>query len=147
MLQPHAHSDGKPHVYTAYHPRWLRHHTSTYWWLQKRSYFAFILRELSCLFVAWFAVYLLMLVRAIGQGEAAYQDFLAWSASAPVLLLNLVSFGFIVYHAITFFMAAPQAMVVHIGGRRVASRLVGGAHYLAWMVVSAVVAWLLLGAR
>lgn len=147
MLQPHAHSDGKPHVYTAYHPRWLRHHTSTYWWLQKRSYFAFILRELSCLFVAWFAVYLLMLVRAIGRGEAAYQDLIAWSASAPVLLLNLVSFGFIVYHAITFFMAAPQAIVVHIGGRRVASGLVGGAHYLAWMVVSAVVAWLLLGAR
>ena len=61
--------------------------------------------------------------------------------------LRLVSFGFIVYHAITFFMAAPQAMVVHIGGRRVASGLVGGAHYLAWMVMSAVVAWLLLGAR
>ena len=33
--------------YTEYHPRWLRPHISTYWWLRKRSYFAFILREIS----------------------------------------------------------------------------------------------------
>jgi len=36
--------------YTAYHPRWLRPHVSTYWWLRKRSYFAFILREISSVF-------------------------------------------------------------------------------------------------
>ena len=42
-------------VYTDYHPRWLRRHVSTYWWLEKPSYFAFILRESTCLFVAWFA--------------------------------------------------------------------------------------------
>jgi fumarate reductase subunit C len=146
MLQPHTYEDGRAHVYTTYHPRWLRHRMSTYWWLQKRSYFAFILRELSCLFVAWFVVYLLMLVRAIGQGDAAYQVFLAWSAGTNLLLLNLVSFGFIVYHAITFFIAAPRAMVVHVGRRRLPNGLVGGAHYLGLIVVSAVVAWVLLGA-
>ena len=32
--------------YTEYHPRWLRQHVSTYWWLRKWSYFAFILREM-----------------------------------------------------------------------------------------------------
>jgi fumarate reductase subunit C len=145
MLQPHAHSDGKLPVYTAYHPRWLRHHTSTYWWLQKRSYFAFILRELSCLFVAWLVVYLLMLVQAVGQGESAYQDFLAWSAGTSVLLGNLVSFGFIIYHAITFFAAAPQALVVHVGRKRVPSGLIAAAHYLGLLMGSAAVAWVLLG--
>ena len=137
---------GEQHVYTAYHPRWLRQRVSTYWWMQKPSYFAFILRELSCLFVAWFVGYLLMLVRAINQGEAAYRDFLAWSADPGVLLVNLVSFGFIVYHAITFFIAAPQALVVHVGRKRVPGGLVGGAHYLGLIVASAVVAWVLLGA-
>ena len=96
--------------------------------------------------MAWFAVYLLMLVHAITQGEAAYQAFLSWSAGTMVLLLNLVSFGFIVYHAITFFAAAPQAMVVHIGRKRVPSSLVGAAHYLALVAGSALVAWVLLGA-
>ena len=42
--------------YTEYHPRWLRQHVSTYWWLGKWSYFAFILREISSLFVAWAVV-------------------------------------------------------------------------------------------
>jgi fumarate reductase subunit C len=96
--------------------------------------------------VAWFVLYLLMLVHAINQGEAAYQSLLAWSADTSVLLLNLVSFGFIVYHAITFFIAAPQAMVVHVGGKRLPGVVVGGAHYLGLIVVSAVLAWVLLGA-
>jgi succinate dehydrogenase subunit C len=146
MLRTDIGSHAQPHVYTPYHPRWLRQQVSTYWWVQKPSYFAFILRELSCLFVAWFVVYLLMLVRAINQGEVAYQDFIAGSAGTGMLLVNLVGFGFIVYHAITFFIAAPQALVVHVGRKRLSSGLVGGAHYLGWIVVSAVVAWVLLGA-
>ena len=32
-----------------------------------------------------------------------------------MLLLNVVSFLFVVFHAITFFDAAPQALVVHVG--------------------------------
>jgi fumarate reductase subunit C len=147
MLPTDIGSHARPHAYTTYHPRWLRQPVSTYWWVQKRSYFAFILRELSCLFVAWFVIYLLMLVRAINEGEAAYQSFFTFSARTSVLLLNLVGFLFIVYHAVTFFDAAPQALVVHVGRKRLPSGLVGAAHYLGWMVVSAAVAWVLLGAR
>lgn len=146
MLHPHSYTDGRPYVYTEYHPRWLRRHVSTYWWLQKPSYCAFMLREASCLFVAWFVVFLLLLVRAVGQGEPSYREFLAWSASRPILLLNLVSLSFIVYHAVTFFSAAPQAMVVHLGRTRVPNVLVGGAHYAALVVASVVIAWILLGA-
>jgi fumarate reductase subunit C len=129
---------------TEYHPRWLRRHVSTYWWLEKPAYFAFILREASCVFVAWFVVYLLMLINAVNQGSASYQLFLDWSASPGILLLNIVSFLFLVYHAVTFFNAAPQAMVVHLGGRRVPGQLIGIGHYAAWVVASVVVAWLLL---
>ena len=55
-------------VYTGYHARWLRRPISTYWWLEKPAYFAFILRESSCMFVAWFVVYLLLLVKALLDG-------------------------------------------------------------------------------
>ena len=58
------------HVQTAYHPRWLRPHVSTYWWMEKPAYLVFILREGSCMFVAWFTAYLLFLLRAMQQGEA-----------------------------------------------------------------------------
>jgi fumarate reductase subunit C len=137
---------GRPHTYTEYHPRWLRQRVSTYWWLQQQSYFAFILRESSCVFVAWFVVYLLMLVRAVSESETRYRQFLGWSASPVVLLLNLVSLFFIVLHTITFFQAAPRAMVVHVGRRRVPDRVVGAAHYVALLAASGIVIWILLGA-
>ena len=132
------------HVHTPYHPRWLRRHVSTYWWLEKWSYFRFILREGSCLFVGWFVVYLLMLVNAVSQGPDSYARFIEWSARPWVVWLNVVGFLFIVYHAITFFDAAPQALVVHAGRTRVPERLVLAGHYVAWAVASVFVAWLVL---
>ena len=126
--------------------RVLPPHVSTFWWLEKASYFAFILRELSCVFVAWFVVYLLLLVRAVIQGDTSYQEFMAWSATAPILLLNVASFLFLMFHAVTFFAAAPQAMVVKVGPNKVPGSLVLAGHYAGLAAVSAVVCWLLLGA-
>jgi fumarate reductase subunit C len=131
-------------VYTEYHQRWLRRPVSTYWWLEKPSYFAFILREGSCMFVGWFVLYLLLLMRATVQGETAYRTFLAWSATPGILILNAVTLVFVLYHAITFFTAAPQAMVVHVGAKRVPGSLVRAGHYAAWAVVSAFVSWIVL---
>ena len=119
---------------------------STLWWLEKPSYFAFILREMSCVFVAWFVIYLLLLVRAVSQGAAAYQQLLAWSATTPIVLLNIVSFLFLIFHAVTFFAAAPQAMVVKVGQNTVPGSLMLAGHYAGWVAASAVVCWLLLGA-
>lgn len=138
--------DGRP-AYTLYHPRWLRRKPSTYWWLEKRAYVTFILREGSCMFVAWFVVYLLLLVRAVAGGPGSYAQFLLWSATPWVLALNIVSFLFIVFHAITFFVAAPQAMLVRVGRRRMPAGAVLAGHYVAWAGASLVVAWLLLGGR
>ena len=133
-------------LYTDYHPRWLRRHVSTYWWLEKPSYFAFILRESTCLFVAWFAVYLLLLIAAVVDGPDAYARFLAWSASPWLIVLNVVSFALMVFHAITFFDAAPQALVVHLGHTRVPGSFVLIGHYAAWIAASGGVIWLLVRA-
>ena len=133
-------------VQSEYQHRVLPPKVSTLWWLEKGTYFAFILRELSCVFVAWFVVFLLLLVRAVTQGDASYQELLAWSATTPILLLNIVSFLFLIFHAVTFFAAAPQAMVVKVGSNKVPGSLVLAGHYAGLAAVSAVVAWLLLGA-
>jgi fumarate reductase subunit C len=137
-------SDGSQ--YTPYHPRWLRTRVSTYWWLQRGAYFAFIVRELTSVFIAWFVIYLLLLVRAVARGADGYVRFLEWSARPVVLALNVVALCFIVYHTITWFNLAPQAIVVHIRGRRVPGVLIAAANYVAWIVASAAVAWLLIGA-
>jgi succinate dehydrogenase subunit C len=134
-----------PSVYTDYHPRWLRTRVSTYWWLQRGSYLVFILRELSSIFVAWFVLYLLLLVRAVSLGPTPYQRFLAWSGQPLVLALNIVSLFFVVFHAITWFNLAPKAMVVRLGRTRVPGILIAASNYFAWALASALVVWLLLG--
>ena len=130
--------------YTLHHPRWLRARVSTYWWLRRGSYLAFILREFSSVFVAWFVVYLLLVVRALTLGPVSYDELLRWSATPIVLVVNLVTLLFVVYHAVTWFNLAPQAMVVKMGATRVPGFLIALSNYAAWVVISAVVAWLLL---
>ncbi len=133
----------EPPAYSPHHPRWFRQRTSTWWWLSRGSYLAFILRELSSVFVAWFVAFLLMLVRAVGAGEREYAAFVEWSACPWVVLLNLVTLFFVVFHAVTWFNLAPQAMVVHLGRTRVPGSLIALSNYLAWAAVSAVLLWLL----
>jgi fumarate reductase subunit C len=130
--------------YTVHHPRWLRPRMSTYWWLQKPAYLVFILREISSVFVAWTIVYLLLAVRAVSQRAVDYADFLDWSAGPVVLTLNAISLGFLVFHAITWFNLAPQAMVIRVGGRSVPGALIAASNYAAWAIATALIAWLLL---
>jgi fumarate reductase subunit C len=132
-------------IYTEYHPRWYRPRVSTYWWLKRGSYLAFILRELSSIFVAWFVVYFLLLVHAVNQSDASYQEFLSWSGGPFVVLVNVVSLCFVCYHAVTWFNLAPQAMVVHWRGKRVPGNWIAASNYGAWVLVSVIVAWVFLG--
>lgn len=130
--------------YTPYHPRWYRPHVSVYWWLGEWHYLKFILRELSSVFVAICVIETLMLVRALGEGPEAYSHFLQGMQNPLVVLLDVVSFFFVVFHTITWFNLAPSAMPVRLGGRRVPDVLVAAPSYVAWVVISAFVSWMVL---
>ncbi len=131
-------------AYTPYHPRWHRTRVSTYWWLGRRSYFLFILRELSSLAVAWFVACLLLLVRAVSGGPAAYQQFLEWTRHPVVLALDSAAFAFVCLHAVTWFNLAPQAMVVRVGATRVPGWMIAASNYAALAAMTALVLGLLL---
>ena len=137
-------SDTRPSArYTEYHPRWYRSRVSTWWWLTRWPYLTFILREISSVFVAWFVVLLLLQIRALSRGPEAYARFQHWLQNPLVLLLNLVTLFFVVFHAITWFKLAPSAMAVRFRGKRVPDLFIVGTNYAAWAVVSLVVAWFL----
>jgi len=111
---------------------------SAAWWLRRRSYLLFMLREMSAAFVAWFLVFLVLMVRDARAGK--YSDFVQWSSSPWVVGLNVIALAFLLLHAITWFNLAPKAMVVP----GVPPRAVLAGHYAAWLVVSAFLAWLVL---
>lgn len=132
------------HQYTPYHPKWYRRRVSVWWWLQNRSYAGFVLRELSSVFVALFAGVLLWQVRALAQGPEAYARFLARLQTPPFLLFHSVAFVFVLFHAITWFNLAPSALAVRVRGKRLPDWVIAGSNYIAWIVLSAAVAWILL---
>ena len=119
-----------------------RRPVSTWWWTRKRSYFVFVMRELSSIFVAWFVAYLILFVYAVGQGEAAYQRFLDWAASPWVTALNVVALVFVLLHTVTWFALTPQAMAVRVGGRPVPAFHIIAGQYTGLVVVSGFVFWL-----
>jgi fumarate reductase subunit C len=118
---------------------------SAFWWLRRRAYLIFALREISCVFVAWFVVFLLLLIHAVDQGAEQYRQFVTWSAHSWVSGMNAISAMFLLLHAITWFHQTPQAFALRLGGRRVPKIWIGASVYLLWFFVSAVVAWAVLG--
>ena len=122
--------------------RTYRRPVSTWWWVRKRSYFVFVMRELSSIFIAWFVAYLLVLVYAVGRGDAAYQGFLDWAGSPWVVALNVVAFVFIALHTVTWFSLTPQAMAPRVGNRPVPASAVIASLYVGLAVVSVSVFWL-----
>jgi fumarate reductase subunit C len=122
--------------------RVYRRPVPTWWWVRKRSYFVFVMRELSSIFVAWLVVYLLLFLYSVGRGATAYADFLDWASTPWVVALNVVSLLFLALHVVTWFILTPQAMPTKLGSRPVPAALVIASQYAALLVVSAIVFWL-----
>jgi fumarate reductase subunit C len=133
-----------PHTYTEYHPKWFRRRTSTYWWMRDWRYLKFILRELSCLAVAWFVVEMLMLLWCLSAGADSYAWFLSLMRRPLMIALNAVALALALYHTITWFNLAPRAMPVRLGGKRLPDWMVAAPNYAAWLAVSLVIAWVLI---
>ncbi len=133
----------EPVRYTLYHPKWYRRPVSVWWWLQSWRYAKFVLRELTSLSVAYFAVLALWKVRAITRGPEAYAAFLARLQSPLWVALNALALIFLLYHTITWLNLAPKAMVVRLGGKRVPDRVIQAVNYLLWAAVSAAALWVL----
>ena len=120
-----------------------RPHMSFWWWLQKRVYFNFILRELTCVFVGVFAVLTLLQIRALANGPDAYAEFINRLKTPGFILFNSVGLAALLLHGVTWFKAVPTTMIIRFGETRVPDQVIAGLHYVGWMVVSAVVAWIL----
>jgi len=117
---------------------------STWWWTKKRTYFVFAMRELSSIFIGWLVVYLLLFIRAVGRGVAAYHDFLDWADSPWLVVLNVVAFLFVLLHTVTWFNLTPQAMDVRMRGTRVPAVAIIASQYVGLAVVSGFVFWLVM---
>jgi fumarate reductase subunit C len=115
------------------------------WWVfTRRTWFVFFLREITCLFVAYFAVAHLAFVRSVLAGPEAYERHLGWLRRPWVVGLHALVLVAVLWHTFTWFVAAPKALRPMVGGKPVPAPAIVGGHYALWAVVSAVLYGLLL---
>ena len=116
------------------------------WWLRRPSYLLFMLRDFSSVFVAAYVVLFLVMIRRLSQGPAEYEAFLAALRSPLAILFHVVALAFALLHTITWFQLTPKAMAVWRGEERLPAAMMIVPNYVAWIVLSGVIAWLVLGA-
>ncbi|MCH8289142.1 MAG: hypothetical protein IID12_08570 [Candidatus Marinimicrobia bacterium] len=127
--------------YSKYHPKWFRRSMPIFWWTRKWVHMKFILRELTSVAVAYSAILLLLIVRALNQGSEHYSEVTAMFKSPVILILHTVMFLFLIFHSVSWFSLAPKAIVLRIGKKRIPDQATIGLNFLAWFVVSSVIVW------
>jgi fumarate reductase subunit C len=130
--------------YTKHHPKWHRVRMPIFWWVHKWVHMKFILRELTSVAVALYALVLLFQIRALAQGPEAYANFLTWLRTPVSIILHAIAFLFVLFHCITWFNLAPRALVIRIGKRRIPDVVIAASNYIAWVIFSAAIVWIML---
>jgi fumarate reductase subunit C len=114
------------------------------WWLTQRSYFLFMLRELSSVFIALFLVVYLFQIYQLSEGPDAYSAFTRKLSSPGWILFHLVALLFALYHSITWFQSSAVVLPLRIGERLISRPIVMALHVGVWVIVSLVVLLLFL---
>ena len=111
------------------------------WFMMRRNYKKFVLRELTSVFVAVYLVVFLVFLASLDTPQqfadlmSTFNSPLWWVIHAIVLLAAC-------FHAITWFNLTPKAMPVFIGAKKAPGWIVATAMGFApWVVLSILILW------
>jgi fumarate reductase subunit C len=105
------------------------------WFLHNVHLKLFMIRELTSLFVAGYAIFLMRLISRLNDREAF--EAAMWSPAA--LVFQIIALPFVIFHSVTWFNLTPKAIVLFRGEERVNPVLIAGGHYGLWAVLSLVI--------
>ena len=112
------------------------------WFLKRRGYVRFMVRELTAVFVGAYLVFLIVTLGRLGSGQSAFVAFLAEISHPLWRVLHGIVLVAALWHSITWFNLTPRAMPVFRGDVRISDPLVAIAMgYLPWIVVSILILW------
>ena len=117
---------------------------SPVWYLRRGPYLVFMLREVSSLFNALYAGLLLIMLHGLSRGRESHEAFVAFLASPGMIVLHVVALGFSLMHTVTWFNATGKAIVIRRGERRLPDAALTVPSYLVWVLLSALVLWVVL---
>jgi fumarate reductase subunit C len=90
------------------------------WWRRNPFFVSYMAREVTALFVAGYALILVVGLLRLSQGEAAYNEWLQALKSPLSLAFHAVLLATFVYHTWSWFRIMPKTMpVLKVGGKKV----------------------------
>lgn len=105
------------------------------WWKKNPFYVEYMVHEGTALFVAAYAIILLVGVLRLSQGEAAWNGWLDALKSPLSIVFHLVLLAAIVYHAYTWFKLFPLTMPpIIVNGKKVGPEVVVGSGWTAAII-------------
>ena len=117
------------------------------WWKRDSYFIHYMAREATAVFVAAYAVVLLVGLVRLGQGPAAYDGWLQALKSPLSLLFHVIVLATFVYHTWSWFNIMPKTMpIMFVGGKRVSPAAITGtglaAAAIACLALLVIVRWL-----
>ena len=110
------------------------------WWLKNPYFMRYMVRESSAVFLAVYAVILLVGVFRLSQGEGAYNAWLAVLTNPLAIVFHLVALLAVTYHAYTWWKVMPKTMpMLRVSGKRIPEIVLSAGGWAATVVVSLVV--------
>jgi fumarate reductase subunit C len=127
-------------------PRELHRSISNWWWLERRNYLIFILREFSSVFVAYFLLVTLAQLCALKRGPEAYAAFQAHMRHPKIILLNIIALAFLALHTYTWSKLVPKVFLPRRHGHPLPEMTTALPSYILWAIATIIVAAFILGA-
>ncbi len=115
---------------------YVREMPRTTWFLTNARYKTYMLHEISSFFVAVYTVILIVGLFRLGSGELAWRGWLDGVTSPIGVIFHLVALAFFLIHTISWFKAVPQATRIMRGEEVLPGKILVGAHYAVFAVVS-----------
>lgn len=116
------------------------------WWKRDPYFIRYMAREVTAVFVAAYAVVLLVGLVRLGQGKEAYEAWLQALKSPLSLVFHLVVLAVFCYHTWSWFNIMPKTMpIMFVSGKRVQPGTITGTGLAASVVACLAVLFIVRG--
>ena len=118
--------------------------STTTWYMRNSRYKVYVMRELTSFLVAFYSFLTIAALAALASDSAeAWNGFLASQQSMGMVIFHgLALLYFLFYQTFPWFKLAPKAMPIQLGEKKLPDIFIVVGHYVAWVVISAIIFWL-----
>jgi fumarate reductase subunit C len=111
------------------------------WWVRKRHYFLYMVREFTALPLAIWLLWLLVEIKRAGDGASGYVPH----SSPGFVVFSVICLAFSLYHSVTFLKLSGVIIRIKVLDQPLPSRLITASMLAVWVLASIVIAAVLIG--